>query len=78
MEQVEKSLPPSAGGAALVGKSLSLADVTLLVLIQDFFDNKAGAAASIKRCPRLSASVQATAEHANVAKYRASRKNKST
>ena len=31
------------GGAAVIGKSLSLADVSLFVFITDFFDNKAGA-----------------------------------
>jgi glutathione S-transferase len=74
MELVEKSLPAAVNGvAALVGNALSIADVALLVLIRDFFDNKAGAEASIQRCPRLMASLKATEQHPSIATYRTSR-----
>ena len=61
------------GSGPLVGNSLSLADVTLLVFILDFFDDKEKAKASVASCPRLLASLKATAEHPGVAKYRAKR-----
>jgi len=74
MELVEKSLPfPVSGVPALIGNALSLADVALLVLIRDFFDNKAAAEASIQRCPRLVASLKATEHHPNIVTYRTSR-----
>lgn len=70
MGKLEKSLPGAANSSgALVGKSLSLADVTLYVFIKDFFDNKAGALASIDTCPRLKASIEATGKHPNIVKY---------
>jgi glutathione S-transferase len=77
MQQIEASLPPSRGDA-VIGRSLSLADATLLVLIKDFFDDKAGAAGSIAKCPRLKASVEATENHPGIAKYRARRTNAAT
>ena len=61
-------------GPALVGSSLSYADVTLLVFIKDFFDDKASAVASISKCPRLQASVEAAEKHPGIAKHRAGRK----
>ena len=70
---MEKSLP-AGSGPALVGKKLSLADVTLYVFIKEFFDNKAGALAAVDKCPKLKASLAATAVHPGVAKYLASKK----
>jgi glutathione S-transferase len=81
MEKLEKSLPKKASGGAngaLVGTSLSLADVTLFVFIKDFFDNKAGALGSIDACPRLKASVSATGKHPNIVKYIAKRSTVAT
>jgi len=42
-----------------VGGRLSYADVRLFDLFEDFFDDKASAAAAIAPCPRLTASVAA-------------------
>jgi len=61
------------GGPALIGSSLSLADVTLFVFIKDFFDDKDLAAASIGKCPRLTASIKATGENPGVVAYREKR-----
>jgi len=53
----------------LVGKALSLADVTLFVLVNEYFDNKQGAKAALIGCPRLQASVAAIGSHPNIASY---------
>jgi len=76
--KIEKALPPSAGGPALVGKSLSYADVTLYVFVVDYFSDKAAALAAISSCPRLKASVEAVGKHPRVVKYRAERTNIAT
>ena len=75
MQKMDKAIEKVGpkGGPALVGSSLSLADVTLFVFLKDFFDDKDLAAASISKCPRLLASVKATGEHPLVAAYRAKR-----
>jgi len=75
MGKIEKAVAASGvhSGAPLIGKKLSLADVTLYVFIIDFFDNKEGAKASIAKCPMLQASVKAVEENPAIAKYRASK-----
>jgi len=79
MGKLEKAVALTTGtGPPLVGKSLSLADATLYVFIVDFFDDKAKAKASIEGCPNLKASIEAVGSHSGVAKYRESRKSKST
>ena len=57
----------------LIGTKLSLADVTLFVLITEYFDNKMGAKAAIEGCPRLEASVAAVGSHPNIVNYLESR-----
>jgi len=49
-----------AGGYSVGGK-ISLADVTLQIFVQDFFDDKAGAAAAVEGCPNISAVVATVA-----------------
>ena len=65
----------SGGGPPLIGKSLSLADVSLFVLMKDFFDeeHQAAAAAAIRQCPRLLRSVEETEQHPGIVSYRAKR-----
>lgn len=67
MAKLEKSV--GAGGPALVGSKLSLADITLFVFITQFFDDKNSASASISKCPRLQTSVKAVTEHPAIVKY---------
>ena len=57
----------------LVGKSLSLADVSLFILVSEYFDNKQGAKEALKGCPRLTAAVDAVAAHPNIVNYLAAR-----
>uniref|UniRef100_A0A7S2D5I6 GST C-terminal domain-containing protein n=1 Tax=Haptolina brevifila TaxID=156173 RepID=A0A7S2D5I6_9EUKA len=74
MGKLEKAIALNAGsGPALVGKTLSLADLTVYVFLVDFFSDKEKAMASIDNCPKLKASVKAVGENAAVAKYRAGR-----
>eukprot|EP01041_Mallomonas_annulata_P006071 gene6071-12246_t len=61
MAKLEKCLG-SSGFA--VGNKMSLADVVINELIQDFFDDKAGATAAISACPKIAASVRLVAEAA--------------
>jgi len=75
--KMEKALPPGAG-PALVGKSLSYADVALYVFVVDFFTDTAAALATLDKCPRLKASVDAVGKHPGVVKYRAARTNVAT
>jgi len=77
MGKLEKAVGPSTS-APLVGASLSLADVTLYVFLVDFYTDKAAALASIDKCPRLKASVNAVEKNPAVAKYRAARTMKGT
>jgi len=72
MGKLEKAVGPSTS-AALVGTSLSLADVTLYVFLNDFFTDKAASVAAIDKCPRLKASVKAVEKDPAIAKYRAAR-----
>ena len=78
MGKFEKAVAPLGTGAPLVGSKLSLADVCLFVFLTDFFDDKAGALASIDKCPRLQASLKAVGENPGIVKYRASRDLKAT
>jgi len=64
------------GTGPLIGKSLSLADVTLFVFIYDFFDDKDKAKAAVAKCPRLLASLKATSEDPGIVKYRTKRDKK--
>jgi len=64
------------GKGPLIGSSLSLADVTLLVFLYDFFDDKDKAKASVAKCPRLLASLKATSEDPGIVKYRTKRDKK--
>eukprot|EP00316_Scyphosphaera_apsteinii_P000185 CAMPEP_0119308704 /NCGR_PEP_ID=MMETSP1333-20130426/12246_1 /TAXON_ID=418940 /ORGANISM="Scyphosphaera apsteinii, Strain RCC1455" /LENGTH=257 /DNA_ID=CAMNT_0007312537 /DNA_START=32 /DNA_END=804 /DNA_ORIENTATION=+ len=71
MQKIEKAVGLLPGsGPALVGKQLSLADVTLYVFLVDFFTDKKEAMASINNCPRLKASIAAIAAEPNIVKYR--------
>lgn len=75
MQQMDKAVEivsPKCG-PALVGGSLSLADVTLFVFLKDFFDDKDLASAAIAKCPRLLASVEATGANPAIVAYRAKR-----
>ena len=76
MQKMEKAIARVGGGkdGALIGSTLSLADVTLFVFMTDFFDDKELAKASVAKCLRLLASIKATGEHPAIAKYRASKK----
>jgi len=76
-EAAAARVSPGAG-PALVGKSLSLADITLFNFITDFFDDKESASSSISKCPRLQASVKAVGEHPGIISYCASRTSKAT
>jgi prostaglandin-H2 D-isomerase / glutathione transferase len=62
-----------SGGGPVIGKSLSLADVSLFVLFMDYFDNKQSAQEALHHCPRLSASVDAVGAHPAISKYVAQR-----
>lgn len=74
MQLMDKAVGVVGGtGPALIGSSLSLADVTLFVFLTDFFDDKALASASISKCPRLLASIKATGENPLIVKYRTKR-----
>lgn len=74
MGKIEKSLPPAKGSSgAVIGKSLSLADVTLYVFVKDFFTDKAAASASLSKAPRLTASIEAVDKHPGIVKYLAGR-----
>ena len=57
------------GNGPIVGTKLSLADVTLFVLINDYFDNKQGAQDALRGCPKLRASVDAVGTTAAIATY---------
>jgi len=74
MQKIDTAVGPSKR-APLVGSSLSLADLTLYVMLHDFFDNKQGALASISQCPRLLASVKAVGEEPKIAEYRKGKGN---
>ena len=58
MAKLEKCL--GSNGFA-VGDKMSLADITIQQLVQDFFDEKDAGAAAISSCPRISASVDVVA-----------------
>ena len=76
MQKMDKAIGMGATGTTgppLIGKTLSLADVTLFVFIKDFFDDKELAANSVAKCPRLLASLKATGEHPNIVNYRTKR-----
>ena len=75
MLKVEKACVATSpyGGPAVVGSALSLADVSLYVFLNDFFDDKASALASVAGCPRLMASLAAVEAEPSIAKYRANR-----
>jgi len=75
--KMEKALPAGAG-PALIGKSLSYADVTLYCFVVDFFTDKASPLAALDACPRLKASVEAVGKHPSIVKYRAARTNVAT
>ena len=65
----------SGGGPPLIGKNLSLADVSLFVLMKDFFEDQHQAAAdeAIRQCMRLQRSLEETGQHPGIASYRAKR-----
>lgn len=63
----------TGGGAPVIGKALSYADVSLYILCREYFDNKDGVAAALKSCPRMLASVDAVSQHPRVATYLAQR-----
>ena len=67
------SLAGCSNGPALVGVSLSLADVTVFVLLADFFGDKGLVHGSLKLCPRLKASFEAVGSDARICRYRRSR-----
>jgi len=75
--KIEKALPPGSG-PALIGTSLSLADVTLYVFVVDYFTDKQLPLAALDACPRLRASIDAVGKHPGVVKYRAARTNIAT
>ena len=75
--KMEKALPPN-GGPALIGSSLSYADVTLYCFVVDFFTDKASPLAALDTCPRLKASVEAVGKHPSIVKYRQARTNVAT
>lgn len=72
MLHVEKTVPGSLDGP-LFGGSLSLADAALFVTFNDYFENKAAAAAALSECPKLQASLAAVERHPAVAEYLATR-----
>lgn len=63
LQKLEVVLASTAGSFA-VGNSISLADVAIQQLIQDYFDDKEGAASAAASCPKISASCAAVAEAA--------------
>jgi glutathione S-transferase len=72
--KVEKSL--GAGGPFLVGKKLSYADVSyfqFLLAPKGFFDDAEGAAAAMKKCPRIAAACQAAADSPGIQAWIAKR-----
>ena len=75
--KMEKALPAGVG-PALVGSSLSYADVTLFCFVVDYFTDKGASLAALDACPRLKASVEAVGKHPGVVKYRAARTNMAT
>lgn len=62
-----------ASSGAIVGKTISYADVCMYVLANEYFDNRQGVQEALKDCPRLTASVKAVAAHPNVVRYLAAR-----
>ena len=75
--KMEAALPATAG-PALVGSSLSYADVTLYCFVVDFFTDKASPLTALAACPRLKASVAAVGKDPRIVKYRAARTNIAT
>lgn len=71
LQKMEAAVAPvsAAKGGALIGKTLSLADVTLFYLITEYFDNKTAARDAMRGCTRLSASVEAVGSHPAIIKY---------
>mmetsp|Transcript_26138 Transcript_26138/g.80436 ORF Transcript_26138/g.80436 Transcript_26138/m.80436 type:complete len:197 (+) Transcript_26138:679-1269(+) len=57
MAKVEKTCQNT--GCWLVGSKVSLADAAMYVFIKEFFDNKEGAWAALKECPKIRAAVEA-------------------
>eukprot|EP00966_Prymnesium_polylepis_P203607 4717159-Prymnesium_polylepis.1 len=79
MRKLENAVAIDAGrGSSLVGASLTLADVTLFVFLNDFFDDKAKALASIDGCRLLQASVKAVGATPEIVQYRAARTSMAT
>ena len=68
LRRMEACVLPTKG-APLVGKALSLADVSLFVLLTEYFDNKQGVHAAMAGCPRLQGAVDAVGAHPNIQKY---------
>ena len=62
-----------SGRGPVIGKSLSLADVSLFILIADYFDSKDRAKEALSGCPKLRASVEAVGADPRIAKYLAER-----
>jgi len=67
--KMEASVAGSGKGVPLIGKSLSLADVSLFVLVTEYFDHREPILNAMKACPRLSASVEAVGAHPTIRKY---------
>lgn len=63
LAKLEKTIPGTSGFA--VGTKLSLADITIQQLVQDYFDNKDLAAAAAAQFPKISSSVQVVATAAS-------------
>jgi len=73
---LEKSLPKAEDGPWLVGSKISYADITVfnfLTSSKGFFDDVEKAKAAYSACPRISASMEATAANAEIAAWIAKR-----
>ena len=58
---------------ALIGRALSYADVSLFILVTEYFDNKLAVSWAMRDCPRLRASAAAVGRHPAIVKYLATR-----
>lgn len=72
-ETMQKLERVAASDRGLVGSRLTYADVSLFVLVHEFFDDKAAVAAAVQDCRKLSACVSLVADHPNVVAYLAQR-----